>query len=331
MLLKVDISVVMSVYNGASFLKEAMDSILNQTFKNFEFIIVNDCSKDRTKNILSSYSDSRIKLIENKKNIGLAASLNKAIKLANGIYIARMDDDDIAMPDRFEKQHSFLESHRNIGVLGTAAQWFGDREGFYKPTTENLELKYRTFFSCQFRHPSVFLRNKVLQKHHIKYDESFSSAQDYDLWTRLIPYTDFANLPNVLLKYRHHQKQISKQKRKQQLNNTYRILENNLKKLQVSYNSNDISLFYELSFFKFNFSNTKLLSIAEFFNKVLLANNQIGYFPKKYFASRISEYFYNILRHSKVSQKQKMDLYNKYGFQKYYKPFMYKIKLMLPS
>jgi glycosyltransferase involved in cell wall biosynthesis len=112
------VTVLMSVYNGEEHLREAIDSILNQTYKNFEFLIIDDGSTDGSVNIIRSYLDPRIRLIKNKKNIGITRSLNKGLKLARGEYIARMDDDDIAFPERLEKQVRFLNEHVNVGLVG---------------------------------------------------------------------------------------------------------------------------------------------------------------------------------------------------------------------
>ena len=117
----------MSVYNGEKYLKQAIDSILTQDFKDFEFIIVNDASTDKTAQILDKYDNARIKVLVNKKNLGLAKSLNIAIKQAKGEYIARMDDDDISLPSRFSKQLEYLQKYSDVGVLGTQIDVINDK------------------------------------------------------------------------------------------------------------------------------------------------------------------------------------------------------------
>jgi glycosyltransferase involved in cell wall biosynthesis len=116
------VSVVMSVYNGEKYLCEAIDSILNQTFENFEFLIVNDGSTDRTLEILQSYRDPRIKVINNERNIGLTASLNKGLKIAKGEYVARMDADDVSFPHRLEQQKAFLDRNPRVAMVGSWAE-----------------------------------------------------------------------------------------------------------------------------------------------------------------------------------------------------------------
>ncbi len=139
------VSVIMSVYNGDKYLREAIESILNQTFTDFEFIIVNDGSTDNSLEIIESYDDERIKTINNKKNIGLTKSLNKALKFAKGKYIARQDADDVSLPNRFEKQVEYLDSHPEVALVGTSVylidengKIIGKRIAFAKPRIKDL-------------------------------------------------------------------------------------------------------------------------------------------------------------------------------------------------
>lgn len=201
------ITVLMSVYNGERYLREAIESILNQTFSDFEFMVIDDGSTDKSWPILAEYAeqDSRLVLIRNQENIGLAKSLNKGLALARGKYIARMDADDVSMPQRFEKQVVFLETHSKIGILGTQC-WFIDTNGqeqeLDEAPTDELQLRWTSLFGNPFRHPTVMIRGDVLRKNGLKYDEAFRVTQDYEFWTRILKYTDGANLSTRLLKYR---------------------------------------------------------------------------------------------------------------------------------
>lgn len=197
------ISVIMSVYNCEKYLKYAVDSILNQTYKDFEFIIINDGSTDKSREILESYKDDRIKLFNNK-NKGLTKSLNEAIGYSKGEYIARIDADDIALPERFEKQVKFLDSNPEIVMCGTWADFINEdgeilRE-FRRPVTDR-DIKREIVFHNPFIHPSVMMRKSVFDKIGL-YDESFRHAQDYELWTRIVTKFKTANIPEKLLRYR---------------------------------------------------------------------------------------------------------------------------------
>jgi glycosyltransferase involved in cell wall biosynthesis len=204
------ISVVMSVYNGDKYLQEAVDSILNQTFKDFEFIIINDGSTDDTREILESYNDPRIVLIH-QENIGLTKSLNKGIALAKGEYIARQDADDLSMPERLEKQLAFLEKHNKIALLGTAIKSI-DHQGIYLKMTKFP----RNHSSIQkiMKHENCFYHGSVMFKRHCfieagGYREIFSTSQDYDLWLRFAEKFEVANLLTPLYKYRFNRQSIS--------------------------------------------------------------------------------------------------------------------------
>jgi glycosyltransferase involved in cell wall biosynthesis len=200
---KPKISVVMSVYNGDKYLKEAIESILSQTFTDLELIIINDGSTDRSREILESYKDGRIRLFNNT-NKGLTKSLNEGIRYSNGEYIARMDADDVSMPNRFERQVSFLDSHPGIVMCGTWAQFTdkdGNDNGPYQTPVSGREIRTMLIKHSPFIHPSVMIRRNLFDKVGF-YDESFRCAQDYELWTRVVALFDTANLPEVLLKYR---------------------------------------------------------------------------------------------------------------------------------
>ncbi|MFX1466035.1 MAG: glycosyltransferase family 2 protein [Promethearchaeota archaeon] len=197
------ISVVMAVYNSEKYVQEAVDSILKQTFKNFEFIIINDGSTDKTQEILESYNDPRI-VLTHQKHMGLTKSLNKGIALAKGKYIARQDADDISLPDRLKKQIEFLELHKDFALLGTAAQII-DIRGFYLKTikypTDHSSLRIAIKRSNHFWHGSVMFRRQSFFELG-GYQEIFFTAQDYDLWLRFVERFKVANLSDPLYKYR---------------------------------------------------------------------------------------------------------------------------------
>jgi len=206
------VSVIMSVYNEEQFLKESVDSILNQTFKNFEFIIIDDGSTDRTPEILKHYKDKRLKII-NQENMGLTKSLNKGVKLAHGEYIARMDADDISELSRIEKQVEALEIAKDVAVV---ASWYSiiDEEGNEiikeKIPCRMKELSRMFQKSNPFCHGSVMMRRDILKKVGL-YREKFRYAQDYDLWLRMLAKGyQFYVIPEFLYRLRISRKAISK-------------------------------------------------------------------------------------------------------------------------
>jgi glycosyltransferase involved in cell wall biosynthesis len=212
------VTVLMSVYNGEKYLREAIDSILNQTFEDFEFLIINDCSTDRTMEILQSYHDHRIKIINNEKNIGLTKSLNKGLKIARGEYIARQDADDVSAPDRLKKEIDFLGAHRDYAVVGTFVKVLNDDSKVIRLPKGLIEdFQIRDFFkrSNCLTHGSTMLRKKCLLEVGF-YDESIARAQDYDLWLRLSEKYRLANIPEYLYMWRMHTESIEARFRDEQ-------------------------------------------------------------------------------------------------------------------
>jgi len=200
-----EVSVLMSVYNGERYLKESIESILNQTFSDFEFIIVDDGSQDSTAMILRDYRDPRMVLLSNEVNIGLTRSLNRGLAVVRGTFIARQDADDVSLPNRIEKQVAFLKAHPAIGILGSCCRLIdgeGRRLWLYRVPAYDLNIRWKSLLENPFAHPSVMMRRDILTENGLTYDETLQVAQDYDLWTRMMRYTQGTNLSEPLIHYR---------------------------------------------------------------------------------------------------------------------------------
>jgi len=199
------ISVLLPVYNGAPYLAEAIESILCQSYGNFELIIVNDGSNDGSAAIMSKYNDVRIRAYH-QGNKGLAATLNRAITLSNGDYLARQDQDDVSFPNRFKKQISFLEANRQYGMVGTwASIWVGDKETnrAHRHPSENFDLQFDLLFNNPFVHSSVMIRKTVFKEVALySTDKNRQPPEDYELWSRIARKFKVANIPEFLLIYR---------------------------------------------------------------------------------------------------------------------------------
>lgn len=222
------VTVLMPVYNGEKFLKEAIESILNQTFTDFEFLIINDGSTDNSVKIIQSFNDTRIRLINNDKNLKLIASLNKGISLAKGKYIARMDCDDISMPHRFEKEVDFLEKNLDYGLVGT---WFSVIDGTGKeqynvnhPSSNDL-IKLFLSINCPLAHGSLMGRTELFKSNLYGSDEYYS-IEDYELWTRIAKVTKIHNIPEYLFKYRIYGSSFSDTKTQIMINQTLNLSKN---------------------------------------------------------------------------------------------------------
>lgn len=202
------VSVVVPVYNASAYLKEAIDSILYQSFTNFELIIIDDCSTDESQEIIKSYTDKRIRFFINNENLGVTKTLNAGLRLARGKYIARMDADDIALPQRLERQVKFLEKNADYGLVGSYMQLFPSGRTQKVPVSDE-ELRANMLFHNPFVHPAMMIRRSILDQYQLAYDESLPTAQDEELWFRIAQYSKVANIPEVLLIYRIHENQIS--------------------------------------------------------------------------------------------------------------------------
>lgn len=198
------LSVVMSVYNGERYLRESIESILNQTYRDFEFIIIDDGSNDRSSNIIDQYgkADNRIIVIHHQ-NIGLTRSLNKGIAIAKGDYIARQDADDVSFLDRLEKQMAFLKNHPGVVLCGTWFEEISEENGkrIRRYPVKDTILRKNLKYTNQFCHPSVIFKKSAFFQAG-KYDEKFQTGQDFELWIRLADRGDIVNLTEVLVRRR---------------------------------------------------------------------------------------------------------------------------------
>ena len=214
------VSVIMPIYNCISYIAQAIDSILNQTFTDFELIIIDDCSTDGTAGVVDGYTDKRINFITKPKKTGLVASLNTGLSLAKGQYIARMDGDDISAPERLQKQVDFLVQHRDVMLCGTAYELLNARQIVSYPAGHD-DIKLALLEYCPLGHPTVMICNDFLQDHNLRYNPDFEAAEDYELWTRLIWLGKAANMPDVLLTYRDHPLQYSNSNKSNQVKNSH--------------------------------------------------------------------------------------------------------------
>lgn len=201
------VTVLMSVYNGERFLCKAIESILGQTWKDFEFLIINDRSTDNSKNIVLSFNDSRIRFLENSSRKGLTKSLNRGLQLSHGELVARQDADDVSHPTRLARQILFLESHPEVVLLGSSARAIDDcselKNVDLKMPTGLAAIRWYLMFHNAFIHSSVMFRRNIIINNLDGYNESFKRAQDYELWSRLARDFVVENLSDILLDHRY--------------------------------------------------------------------------------------------------------------------------------
>lgn len=261
------VSVIMPAYNAEKYVGQAIESILNQTYKKFEFIIVDDASTDSTLNILKDIraKDKRIILIQNKKNLGVTKSLNKALELAKGKYIIRMDADDWSYPKRIELQVKLMQDHPDVAVSGSYIEVCDSKLGvkyIRKYNIDDTSIRKHLFRYSPFAHPATIWKAEILKKE--RYNEVISVSQDYELYFRVGKLGKFMNLSKPLLKLRVHERSVSTTMNDLQLKNTVLIRLNAV--LMLGYNMSAFDKLYnflqeisigllpvKLRFFIFNF------------------------------------------------------------------------------
>lgn len=271
------VSVLMSVYNNAPYLREAIDSILNQTFTDFEFIIVDDCSTDETPTILNSYSDPRLILLHNNVNRGLAASLNKGLTVSKGMFIARQDADDVSLPERLAKQMQYLSEYPHLALVGSAyIRVYEDgrpTQMVQMPLTDEI-IRDRLLYDHCFWHGAVMLRRDCLEAVG-GYDSQFRLAQDRDLWLRLAERYPLANLPEPLYKVRVHSASVSISKRLQQRQASRRAVLNALRRDALQFSSVALGRFYWQAALDELAANNKVGS-ENYVQQAISANNYLA-------------------------------------------------------
>jgi len=271
------VSVLMPVFNCQQYISESIYSILNQSFHDFELIIIDDASTDRTVKVIQNINDNRIQLIQKKINSGYTNSLNIGIKLCKGRYIARMDGDDISLPLRFETQVRYLDKQKDVAVCGTWIQ-FLETEEIVKYPVSSEDVKMALLEYSAIAHPTAMLRKKVIEDFNLSYDTETEPAEDYDLWVRILRYGKIVNIPEVLLKYRLHEDQVSNVRRKVQKE---RAIKARKKMIEYLYDEvPEISVIEDITFGNnIKTNRTVLLQFLAEVKKAKILNRKRMFFP----------------------------------------------------
>lgn len=280
------LSVVLPVYNAGNYLKNAIDSILNQTFTDFEVLIINDKSTDNSKQIIIDYikNDTRIHFIDNPKNMGPAATRNIGLELSKGEFIALMDADDIANPTRFEKQLAIFNEHPEIGVCASWFTIFGKKNEVIKHPILHKNIKIEMLKGCCVGNPTAMIRKNSLQN--IRYNPTYNCSEDYDLWSRLITKTQFYTIPESLLNYRWHETNISQTKIKEEIKNNIKIKTQMLSQFDISENDIRIPSFLNVLNYKKGLQPDQVIEVIDcgtyLLNQNKLLNNYDQYILEQF-------------------------------------------------
>ncbi|HSC92985.1 MAG TPA: glycosyltransferase [Gaiellaceae bacterium] len=210
------VTVLLAVRDGEAYVRVAVESVLRQTVGDLELLVVDDCSQDRTPELLAAVADPRLVVLRNEEHLGLAASLNRGLDRASARYVARLDADDVALPRRLERQLERMRAVDGLGVLGTAALDLDDvgRVGALQlPPAGAAAVRWHGLFTSPFLHPTVLLDRELLDRHGLRYDPGFDESEDYDLWMRLLAVAEGDNLGDPLVLRRVHPAQASLRRR----------------------------------------------------------------------------------------------------------------------
>ena len=306
------ISVLLPVYNGERYLAEAVNSILAQSATDFELMIIDDCSSDSTSDILKTIKDPRLSVFKNEKNIGLTRTLNRGFDLARGEYIARMDADDICFRERFDLQLKCMQAEEKICVCSGSFKKFGSVNSDVVKELDDNTLKGEILFRNPFTHPFVMFRGGFIRQNKIYYDETYSSAQDYELWLRLAHEFKgclFANVPYFLGLYRDHDESVSASQKLKQRQNASRARVPYLVQLCGDVSAEEIIIHdkvYEREYQ--NLSPEKFLLIKAWLLKLRKKNQEMRKYPVDHFeailAGKFKELCISNLRFGKWIVKQ---------------------------
>ena len=299
------ISLIMSVYNGEDYLSETIDSVLNQTFKEWEFIIINDCSNDSTEEILSKYEalDSRIKVHTNEVNLRLPSSLNKALSLAEGKYIARMDADDICLVDRLQKQYDYMEKNPDVDL--SSCRFMTLKNGVVSSggcggKDDAESIKALLLVTNPILHPGIIAKADVIKK--LGYDKNFTCTEDMELWTRFVLEAYKVEiLPEYLMIYRLHDKQITETTLEKQKGEVIKIQKKYLSNMLAPMSEEQEEFYINGVYFRKKIDINKF---CEFYKWMKAANNK----SKKLDKESLNYAMFEILAEHKRKGMPKTDL-----------------------
>jgi len=286
------VTVLMPVHNGEAFVADAIESILDQTFRDFECLIIDDGSTDRSVAIIEGYGDSRIRLVRNEQQIELIRTLNRGLELARGKYVARMDADDISLPERLERQVGFLQANPGVGACGTWVVAMGDREGEIWGCPESAEeIRCRLLFGAALAHPSVCMRRDAFARHRLQFDEAYPHAEDYQLWRRASEIFPLANIGEVLLRYRIHAGSVSRTRLQEQEATVRRIHEEALSRLGLTPAEQELFVHRRVATVGPADEALPLRDVGAWLEKLLRSNAERGVYSRDVFERQLAGFW----------------------------------------
>ncbi len=312
--MKPPLTVLMAVHNGERYLQECVKSVLTQTFSDFRFLILDDGSTDKTREIIRSFQDPRIELVEIPERGGQMPALNQGLSMIDSPLIARMDADDTCFPQRFARQVEYMDDHPEIGTAGTYIYMtYGKKTLKRKYPLTHDEIKARLLFGCCLSHPSVIMRKQKFDEFQLRYDENLGHSEDWDLWQRASQCFPLANIPEFLLDYRVHEESVSfkteRLKRK-----TAEILTGRLLDQLGIYDSQARAIHLDIATATFNFEKKGMefiIGAREWLNMIEKANDVRRIYRPESLSKELDERFFSVLYNNTEMGWPALDLFIK--------------------
>ena len=288
----------MPVHNGAVHLAEAMHSILRQSLRDFEFLIIDDASTDDSVSIIEEFKDPRIRLIQSPERLKLSGALNLGLDQAHGRYIARMDADDISLPKRLEIQTRFMEQNPEIGICGSWIRYFGSSTQILCRPTHHQEIRAFTLIDTPFAHPTVMLRRDMFEHHHLRFNGEFFPTEDFELWTRVLRLMPAANLPQILLRYRIHNQSLTGADWTNMDEQAIRVVQTQLQSLGITPSSEELRFHRQLTMGRLEMTEAGLDQAENWLSRLLEANQSTHAFDQSTLATILGEVWHRTCMHS---------------------------------
>jgi glycosyltransferase involved in cell wall biosynthesis len=284
----------MPVYNGAAFLDAALNSILGQASADFEVLVIDDGSTDDSAIRVAARRDARIRLLRQPENLGLVAALNRGLDEALGEYVARMDADDVSLPQRFARQLAFLDSHPEVGVCGSWMEAFSpDETTVWTAPVDHDRIRCRLLFESVLYHPTVIMRREMLERHGLRYDPHYPHAEDYELWCRCVRHFRLANLDEVLLRYRIHDASVGGRKRAEKLTTASRIRARLLDELGLAPTPDELAVHEAMALWETPAERVFLNRAEAWLLRLQAANRERAIYAEPLFNAVLAERWYH--------------------------------------
>lgn len=285
------VTVLMPVYNATAYLKDAVASVLRQTYADFELLIIDDGSTDNGPVILETFTDPRIRLIRNRNNQGLIATLNEGLEQATGQdYLARMDADDVCLPDRLERQVRFMDENPSVGLCGSWLESFGTADPqLWSPPVDDAGIRCSLLFESVIYHPTVLFRKTLLDDAAVRYAPDYPHAEDYELWTRLMDQFRFANIDQVLLRYRLHADSVGAREASTQQRSADRVRQHCLRRLGIDPTEAELALHSAIARWRVPPRGETLQQAHDWLVRLIETNRTTGVFPPDAFSLIVAQ------------------------------------------